>query len=139
MTSKYFARRCSILNDDTPRKAAKDQGLKIMAMLYLTPVMPLGVISYMCGTTSMNIYSFAFAKVFAFPLYLVQTFIGASAHALVRRGDSGSNTKLEDGGSSEANLNEMEENGYVIGGSLLLSLLMVTLVTRHIRKELTKV
>lgn len=106
-----------------------------MAMLYLTPVMPLGLVSYMCGTTSMNIYSFAVAKVFSFPLYLVQTFIGASAHALIKRSDS----SVAQDPSSQEDLNKMEENVYMIVGGILLSLVMVTLITRHIRRELVKV
>mmetsp|Transcript_119120 Transcript_119120/g.177978 ORF Transcript_119120/g.177978 Transcript_119120/m.177978 type:complete len:262 (+) Transcript_119120:73-858(+) len=48
--------------------AASKQGLKIMAMLYLTPVLPLGLVSYMCGTTSMKISSFTLAKFASTPL-----------------------------------------------------------------------
>eukprot|EP00545_Synedropsis_sp_CCMP1620_P005848 CAMPEP_0119029238 /NCGR_PEP_ID=MMETSP1176-20130426/40377_1 /TAXON_ID=265551 /ORGANISM="Synedropsis recta cf, Strain CCMP1620" /LENGTH=236 /DNA_ID=CAMNT_0006985559 /DNA_START=48 /DNA_END=755 /DNA_ORIENTATION=- len=41
--------------------AVSEHGLRIMAMLYLTPVLPLGPVSYMCGSTSMALSSFVLA------------------------------------------------------------------------------
>ena len=68
--------------------AASQHGLRIMAMLYLTPVLPLGLVSYACGTTAMNVGSFALAKIASLPLYLLYTFIGASAHSFIKRGSA---------------------------------------------------
>lgn len=129
--------------------AAKEQGLKIMAMLYLTPVIPLGLVSYMCGTTSMNIYSFTVAKIFSLPLYLIYTFIGASAHSFIKRGasstkgssdmDAAADPQQQENFDMSAQAKQLEENQFLIVSGILLSLVMMTLITRHIRKELMKV
>jgi len=117
--------------------AAKEQGFKIMAMLYLTPVIPLGLVSYMCGTTSMNVYAFAFAKIFALPLYLIYTFMGASAHSLVKQ--RGSKEESISGISPSDQAKKLHENQYLVVSGLVLSIVMMTLITRHIRRELMKV
>lgn len=117
--------------------AAKEQGFKIMAMLYLTPVIPLGLVSYMCGTTSMNIYAFALAKIFALPLYLIYTFMGASAHSFVKRRGNQAGDALGISASDQAK--QLEENRFLLLSGLLLSVVMMTLITKHIRKELMKV
>lgn len=116
--------------------AAKEQGFKIMAMLYLTPVIPLGLVSYMCGTTSMNIYSFAFAKIFALPLYLIYTFMGASAHSFVK---GGAQAESVSGISASDQAKKLHENHYLVISGLVLSIVMMTLISRHIRKELMKI
>ena len=118
--------------------AAKEQGFKIMAMLYLTPVIPLGLVSYMCGTTSMNVYAFAFAKIFALPLYLIYTFMGASAHSFVKHGGSGT-TPVGGGLSASDQAKQLEENQFLLVSGLILSIVMMTLISRHIKKELMKV
>eukprot|EP00934_Nitzschia_sp_Nitz4_P000496 Nitzschia sp. Nitz4//scaffold161_size51353//35345//36755//NITZ4_006954-RA/size51353-processed-gene-0.62-mRNA-1//1//CDS//3329537927//496//frame0 len=123
---------------DAINVAAKEQGLKIMAMLYLTPVIPLGLVSYMCGTTSMNIYAFAAAKVFSLPLYLIYTFIGASAHSFLKRGQDNANAEQAPLDISEQ-AKQLEENESLIISGILLSVVMMTLLTRHIRKELMKI
>ena len=117
--------------------AAKEQGFKIMAMLYLTPVIPLGLVSYMCGTTSMNIYAFALAKIFALPLYLIYTFMGASAHSFVKRRGAQAGDTI--GISASDHAKQLEENRFLLLSGLFLSVVMMTLITKHIRKELMKV
>lgn len=107
-------------------------------MLYLTPVLPLGLVSYMCGTTSMDLYSFAVAKIFSLPLYLMYTFMGASAHSFIKAKKGAGNDK--DIGKSLANeANKLEENQTLVVSGLVLSVIMITLITRKIRKELMKV
>jgi uncharacterized membrane protein YdjX (TVP38/TMEM64 family) len=121
--------------------AASEHGLKIMAMLYLTPILPLGLVSYMCGTTAMDLSSFALAKIASLPLYLIYTFIGASAHSFIKSGGGpGSGEKDIDGGQSlSGEAKQLDENQYLIVSGLVLSLVMMTLITRNIRKELMKV
>mmetsp|Transcript_15819 Transcript_15819/g.36629 ORF Transcript_15819/g.36629 Transcript_15819/m.36629 type:complete len:400 (+) Transcript_15819:78-1277(+) len=112
--------------------AVSEQGVKIMAMLYLTPVLPLGLVSYMCGTTAMDLHSFVVAKIASLPIYLMYTFMGASAHSFMK-GNEGRNISLTD----EAN--KLEENRFLIVSGLVLSVIMITLITRKIRKELMKI
>jgi hypothetical protein len=113
--------------------AAAEQGLRIMAMLFWTPILPLGPVSYMCGTTSMALSSFVAAKVASLPIKLFHVFIGASAGALVG-GNSGKDDPAGDEGK------DMEENRFLILlGTILLSFVMIVGITHHIKKELNKV
>jgi len=118
--------------------AVSEQGLKIMAMLYLTPVLPLGLVSYMCGTTAMDIRSFALAKIASLPLYLMYTFMGASAHSFIKGGKGSRNTSDISKSVSDEAL-ELEENQILIVSGLVLSVVMMTLITRNIHKELMKI
>ena len=52
-----------------------------MAMLYLTPILPLGPVSYMCVALS----SFVIAKIASLPFMLLYAFIGASTGALLSK------------------------------------------------------
>ena len=63
--------------------AVAENGLRIMAMLYLTPVLPLGPVSYMVGTTSMRLSRFVMAKVASLPLMMLYVFIGEIGRAHV--------------------------------------------------------
>jgi len=108
-----------------------------MAMLYLTPVLPLGLVSYMCGTTAMDLYSFAVAKIVSLPFYLVYTFIGASAHSFIKGGKGSKIKNASESLSNEAK--QLEENRFLIVSGLILSIVMMTLITRNIRKELMKI
>ena len=93
--------------------AASNEGFKIMSMLYLTPVLPLGLVSYMCGTTSMRLASFAAAKIASLPLYLLYTFIGASAHSFMKHGG----TEGDSVASALEGTKKIEENqGILVAG-----------------------
>ncbi len=109
-----------------------------MAMLYLTPVLPLGLVSYMCGTTAIDLYSFAVAKIASLPLYLMYTFMGASAHSIIK-GKKGGTNDSNIGKSLTDEANKLEENQFLIVSGLVLSVIMMTLITRKIKKELMKV
>mmetsp|Transcript_6964 Transcript_6964/g.18894 ORF Transcript_6964/g.18894 Transcript_6964/m.18894 type:complete len:223 (-) Transcript_6964:286-954(-) len=111
--------------------AAAENGTKIMAMLYLTPVLPLGLVSYMCGTTSMPLYSFVVAKIASLPLYLIYTFLGASAHAFIKK-DASEPAMV----SASDQAKQLEENQSLIVGGIILSIVMMTLITRTIKREL---
>ncbi|CAJ1946886.1 unnamed protein product [Cylindrotheca closterium] len=115
--------------------AASNEGFKIMSMLYLTPVLPLGLVSYMCGTTSMRLASFATAKIASLPLYLLYTFIGASAHSFMKHGAPEGNNVA----SALEGTKQIEENQGILLAGLALSTVMMTLITRHIRKELMQI
>lgn len=92
-----------------------------MAMLYLTPVLPLGPVSYMCGSTSMALSSFVIAKVASLPLMLLYVFIGASAGTLI------------------ADTEAIEHNSTLIVSGILLSITMIAGISHYIRKELMTV
>eukprot|EP00538_Stauroneis_constricta_P009145 CAMPEP_0119564364 /NCGR_PEP_ID=MMETSP1352-20130426/26736_1 /TAXON_ID=265584 /ORGANISM="Stauroneis constricta, Strain CCMP1120" /LENGTH=396 /DNA_ID=CAMNT_0007613117 /DNA_START=179 /DNA_END=1369 /DNA_ORIENTATION=- len=117
--------------------AASENGMKIMAMLYLTPVLPLGLVSYMCGTTSMKLHAFTVAKIASLPLYLIYTFLGASAHAFIKKGAAENDTPSMVSASDQAK--QLEENESLIIGGIVLSIVMMTLITRTIKRELMNV
>jgi hypothetical protein len=110
--------------------AAAEHGLRIMAMLYLTPILPLGPVSYMCGTTSMALSSFVLAKVASLPLMLLYVFIGASTGALVGKSSA-------DGMSSE--VQNIEQNETLIVAGIVMSMVMIAGITHYIKKELNKI
>jgi hypothetical protein len=112
--------------------AAAEHGLRIMAMLYLTPILPLGPVSYMCGTTSMALSNFLMAKIASLPLMLLYAFIGASAGALVGKSD-------KDGGPAGDELKDIEQNSTLIVSGILMSFVMIACITHYIKKELNTV
>lgn len=63
--------------------AISENGFKIMVMLYLTPITPLGPLSYLIGTTNMKLSSFAKAKIASLPLIMMYVFLGASTGELL--------------------------------------------------------
>jgi hypothetical protein len=62
--------------------------------------------------------------------------MGASAHSFIKRGGKDSKNI---GQSVSEEAKKLEENQFLILSFLLLSMVMMTLITRHIRKELMKV
>ena len=101
--------------------AVGEHGLRIMAMLYLTPVLPLGPVSYMCGSTSMALSSFILAKVASLPLMVLYVFMGASAGTLI------------------TNPEAIENNTLLIFSGICLSAMMIACVSHYVRKELMTV
>jgi uncharacterized membrane protein YdjX (TVP38/TMEM64 family) len=109
--------------------AASQHGFRIMVMLYLTPVFPLGPVSYMFGTTSMALSSFATAKIASLPLKLLYSFIGASAGALGKTKDGPDGDEVKD----------IEENRTFVIAGILFSIVVFSFITHYITKELNKV
>lgn len=108
-------------------------------MLYLTPILPLGPVSYMCGTTSMKLSSFVMAKVAATPLMLLYVFIGASTGSLISKGGGGSKGGADTSAAAQEQMKEIEENEYLIVSGILLSFVMIACITSHVKKELNQV
>jgi uncharacterized membrane protein YdjX (TVP38/TMEM64 family) len=115
--------------------AAAEQGFRIMTMLYLTPIMPLGPISYMCGTTSMALSSFLTAKIASLPLKLLYAVIGGSAVGSAGAIVSNSSEVVAGGGE----LKDVQENRSLIVSGILFSFVMIAWITHYTKKELNKV
>jgi uncharacterized membrane protein YdjX (TVP38/TMEM64 family) len=113
--------------------AAAEHGLRIMAMLYLTPILPLGPVSYMCGTTSMALSHFIIAKVAALPLMMLYVFIGASTGTLISKGKPGGEVM------GDEQVKSIEENQTLIISGILLSFVTIACITHFIKKELNKI
>jgi uncharacterized membrane protein YdjX (TVP38/TMEM64 family) len=125
--------------------AAAEHGLRIMAMLYLTPILPLGPVSYMCGTTSMALSSFVLAKIASLPLMLLYAFIGASTGALLGQPsqtqlDGSVTAQQQEQQHSTANeFKSIEENQTLILSGICLSFVMIAGITHNIKRELNLV
>jgi uncharacterized membrane protein YdjX (TVP38/TMEM64 family) len=125
--------------------AAAEHGLKIMAMLYLTPILPLGPVSYMCGATSMALSSFVLAKFASLPLMLLYCFIGASTGALIGKKEAvvkpaeAAAVAFSAMDAQEDHMSEIENNHTLILSGIGLSFVMIAMITTYIRKELNKV
>lgn len=119
--------------------AAAEHGLRIMAMLYLTPILPLGPVSYMCGTTSLKLSHFVLAKIASLPLMMLYVFIGASAGTLIgtpdRTGGAGGGSE----GLSDEQVKSIEENQTLIVSGILLSFVSIACITHYIKKELNTI
>jgi uncharacterized membrane protein YdjX (TVP38/TMEM64 family) len=117
--------------------AATEHGLRIMAMLYLTPILPLGPVSYMCGTTSLKLSHFVLAKVAALPLMMLYVLIGASTGTLISTSKSGDT--LDKGGIPNDQVKSIEENETLIIAGILLSFASIAGITHYIKKELNQI
>jgi uncharacterized membrane protein YdjX (TVP38/TMEM64 family) len=119
--------------------ASAEHGLRIMAMLYLTPILPLGPVSYMCGTTSMTLSSFVLAKVAALPLMMLYVFIGASTGTLMGDGGGKREPQQQQAIMSAEEMKNIEDNETLIVSGILLSFVMIACITHYIKKELNKI
>lgn len=123
--------------------AVSDNGFKIMCLLYLTPILPLGPVAYMCGTTSMPLFSFAAAKIGAAPLTLLYAFIGASTDTFFGSGtaDGGGDIARETSTTTKSNKMGMDEETHkkMVLFGLVLSVLSMTLVSHVVKKEIHKI
>jgi len=126
--------------------AVSDNGFKIMCLLYLTPILPLGPVAYMVGTTSMPLVSFAAAKIGAAPLTLLYAFIGASTDTFF--GSSGTEGGSDGVGidsdiaktstNKKMGMDEETHKKMVLFG-LVLSVMSMSLVSHVVKRELYKI
>jgi uncharacterized membrane protein YdjX (TVP38/TMEM64 family) len=119
--------------------ASEQHGLRIMAMLYLTPILPLGPVSYMCGTTSMTLTHFVLAKIAALPLMMLYVFMGASAGTLLSKSNQNIATTTTDAGITSDQVRNIEENEKLVILGLVLSAFSIGVITTYIKKELNKI
>jgi uncharacterized membrane protein YdjX (TVP38/TMEM64 family) len=125
--------------------AVSDNGFKIMCLLYLTPILPLGPVAYMVGTTSMPLVSFAAAKIGAAPLTLLYAFIGASTDTFFSSSTEGGNDGVSVGSdvaktstNKKMGMDEETHKKMVLFG-LVLSVLSMSLVSHVVKRELYKI
>ena len=118
--------------------AVSDNGFKLMCLLYLTPVLPLSIVSYLLGTTSMQLYKFAAAKIAAVPLMLMYVFIGASTDMLIS-GETDVMAASESVKSSKKISVDDETHRKMVLMGICLSVVSMSLVSHFVKKELNKV
>lgn len=124
--------------------AVAEKGFKIMALLYLTPVLPLGPVSYMIGTTSMSLSHFAAAKIACLPLMTFYVFLGASTGTIIhgktkRVGSVADAAYVSDGNESMPEMVVEGESTSMIIFGVCLSAISVVLISHVVKKELLKI
>ena len=109
---------------------ASENGFKIMCLLHLTPVIPFGPISYICGTTNMSITTFALSNVAIIPLVIFYIFIGASMNHFIL-----SLNEAIQGRGKDAEYYHMS---FMIGG-IIISIASISYISHIVKNELDKV
>ena len=120
---------------DAIDKAISAQGFKIIALLYLTPILPFGPFSYMAGTTSIDLIQFAAAKIFSLPLTALYVVMGASTGALVT---TASKSEHINNLSTMSNKHQNDNIHHLMIG-LIVSVISLSIISIKMKKELQKV
>ena len=79
----------------TSSRALESNGLKIMILLRLSPLIPFNALDYISGITSISLRDYIIALVAILPGALVLCFLGASASSLSDRTSSTSSTTIK--------------------------------------------
>ena len=69
--------------------ALESQGLKIMILLRLSPIIPFNAINYILGVTSVSLRAYMLACFAMLPGTILYTFLGSSAGSIVESASSG--------------------------------------------------
>jgi uncharacterized membrane protein YdjX (TVP38/TMEM64 family) len=80
-------------------KAMTKEGLKIMFLLRLSPIIPFNALNYLSGTTGVSITAYVVSLVGIIPGTVLFVFIGASANSLAGSSDDGDDD--DEGGPSQ--------------------------------------
>lgn len=123
-------------------EAVSENGFKIMSLLYLTPVMPLGPVSYMMGTTSMPLVEFAKSKIFALPLTVLYVYMGAATGTLMTATNEeeqigAMQSKPEEALSSQIHEMSLSPKAMIFG--IMFSVVSIALISYRMKMELEKI
>jgi len=126
--------------------AVSDNGFKIMALIYMTPAVPLGPMSYMMGTTSMALRDFSLAKIAHLPITVLYVYMGAATGTLMTANDDldgagvdGDAIHNSNGTLHKANMKEMAISPKVMAAGILFSIGSIALISIKMKQELQKV
>lgn len=142
-TVRRWSKKYPLLDDIDA--AVSENGFKVMCIIYLIPVIPLGFVSYIIGTTSMPVIEFAKAKIAALPLTMIYVFLGASAGTLMIHESKISQRKYN---STWSKINDDHDlhgkddfvfTPKLILSGILLSIISTVFITIKMKKELKKI
>lgn len=126
--------------------AVSENGFQIMALIYLTPAVPLGPMSYMMGTTSMNAWDFAKAKIAALPMTALYVYLGAATGTLLlaeeEEGVDGKGVTGVAGGDGKGvkhNMGDLSLSPMMVMSGILLSVLIIVVISVKMKHELQRV
>lgn len=137
-TVRKWSRKYPIF--DAIDAAVSENGFKIMCLIYLTPVIPYGPVSYMVGTTSMPTIEFAKAKIAALPLTALYVYLGAATGTLVTASDTSADSNSgADGRIQNTNFDEVTLSPKVIIAGIVGSIASISIISIKMKKELDKI
>jgi len=114
--------------------ALTNNGLKIMILLRLSPIIPFNILNYAAGVTGVHFWHYAVASVAMLPGTILYVFLGASAGSLLEiGGSSDGDDEAEEGGTSPAVTYSIIVVGIVFG------ILAVGVTSYYAKQELNKV
>lgn len=109
--------------------ALKDNGLKIMVLLRLSPIIPFNALNYIAGVTAVQFWHYVIACIAMLPGTIVYVFLGASAGSLA-----------EIGGDDEEEADSNKVVTYVvIGVGVAFGVLAIAVTTYYAKQELNKI
>lgn len=117
--------------------AVSVNSFKIMALLYLTPVIPLGPLSYVMGTTSMPLISFAKAKIAALPLTVLYVYLGAATGTLVAAAEEGMDPSNEN--STSKGMGKLQVDPKLVVFGIIFSVFSIAVISIKMKQELHKI
>mmetsp|Transcript_7785 Transcript_7785/g.14675 ORF Transcript_7785/g.14675 Transcript_7785/m.14675 type:complete len:472 (-) Transcript_7785:3550-4965(-) len=133
--------------------AVSENGFQIMALIYLTPAVPLGPMSYMMGTTSMNVWDFAKAKIAALPMTALYVYLGAATGTLLMAegkgnesggggeggGDGEGGGVVGGGKESKKHMGELSLSPTMVVAGILLTVVIIVVISVKMKHELQRV
>jgi len=114
-------------------RALEHNGIKIMILLRLSPLIPYNALDFMSGITSISIASYSIALLGVLPGVVLYTFIGATASTLGDHDGDG----MTGGGGGESQNPLVRKISLVFG--ILFAALGVSVAAYHANKELKKI
>lgn len=105
--------------------ALKEEGLKIMILLRLSPIVPFNAINYILGVTSAKLRDYMLACFAMLPGTILYTFLGSSAGSLVESASSGSGN--------------LTVTIIVVVFGVVFGVLSIVATTYYAKKELNKI
>lgn len=104
--------------------ALQENGLKILFLLRLSPIIPFNAINYICGVTAVSLRDYVISLLGILPGTTLYVFLGASAGSLADSASSGDDTTVTIA---------------VVVVGVVLGVVAVFLSARYAKKELNKI
>mmetsp|Transcript_22574 Transcript_22574/g.49100 ORF Transcript_22574/g.49100 Transcript_22574/m.49100 type:complete len:359 (+) Transcript_22574:127-1203(+) len=116
--------------------ALRNNGLKIMVLLRLSPIIPFNALNYLAGVTGVKFRDYALACLGMLPATIVYVFLGASAGSLAEIGGKASDI---DGTSTDSTGGNRTVTIVVAVVGVAFGVLAVGLTSYYAKQELNKV
>jgi len=104
--------------------ALEQNGLKILFLLRLSPIIPFNAINYILGLTSVTSFQYIVSLIGILPGSVVYVFVGSSASTIAESANSGGGNKV------------LSIVSIVVG--VVLSIVVISITSYYVKKELVR-